>query len=265
MQRKNAGFSLVELSIVLVILGLLTGGILAGQSLIRAAEIRSVSTDSQRYQSSVQTFRDKYMAIPGDMRNAVRFWGAQSGSTADGVDSTCTSLTAAATGTATCNGNGNGQIAPNSVSECYETYRAWQHLANAGLVEGSYSGVGGPDGSCDGVTGVNTPRSRIANAGFYMTHSATWGVFAGAIKQNWVILGRERAAGLNNFAQDPVISPEAAWNLDTKLDDGKPLTGNVRQYPASTFANCASSDATSAEYVLTETGNTCIFVYGLGL
>lgn len=58
-------FSLVELSIVLVILGLLTGGILAGQSLIRAAELRAVSTEYSRYITATQSFRDKYFAVPG--------------------------------------------------------------------------------------------------------------------------------------------------------------------------------------------------------
>ena len=69
-------FSLVELSIVLVILGLLVGGILTGQSLIRAAELRSVTTEFSQYQTAVMTFRDKYFAIPGDMKNARDFWGA---------------------------------------------------------------------------------------------------------------------------------------------------------------------------------------------
>ena len=73
----RSGFSLVELSIVLVILGLLTGGILAGQSLIRAAELRSVATESQRYMAALNSFRDKYFALPGDMANATAFWGAQ--------------------------------------------------------------------------------------------------------------------------------------------------------------------------------------------
>ncbi|MFZ4541879.1 MAG: type II secretion system protein [Rickettsiales bacterium] len=54
-------FSLVELSIVLVILGLLVGGILSGQALIRASELRSVSTEQQRYFTAIQTFRDKYL------------------------------------------------------------------------------------------------------------------------------------------------------------------------------------------------------------
>ena len=73
---RPQGFSLVELSIVLVILGLLTGGILAGQSLIRASELRAATAEYQRYATSIQSFRDKYMALPGDMTNATRFWGS---------------------------------------------------------------------------------------------------------------------------------------------------------------------------------------------
>jgi hypothetical protein len=69
------GFSLVALSVVWVNLGLLTGGILTAQSLIRAAELRSITTDYNRFITASQTFRDKYFALPGDMRNATRFWG----------------------------------------------------------------------------------------------------------------------------------------------------------------------------------------------
>ena len=68
--RKNQGFTLVELSIVLVILGLLVGGVLTGQSLIRAAELRTVSTQYATFSTAVNTFRDKYFTIPGDMTNA---------------------------------------------------------------------------------------------------------------------------------------------------------------------------------------------------
>ncbi|MBY6117485.1 prepilin-type N-terminal cleavage/methylation domain-containing protein [Mameliella alba] len=72
----RSGFSLVELSIVLVILGLLIGGVLTGQNLIRAAELRSVMTEFKTYQTAVMTFRDKYFALPRDMTNATDFfWG----------------------------------------------------------------------------------------------------------------------------------------------------------------------------------------------
>ncbi len=98
------GFSLVELSIVLVILGLLTGGILSGQNLIRAAELRAVTTEFSAYQTAVMTFKDKYFALPGDMRNATDFWGSAGGSgvIGDGCEA------GTPTGTQTCNGNGDG-------------------------------------------------------------------------------------------------------------------------------------------------------------
>ncbi len=64
---------------MLVILGLLTGGILAAQSLIRAAELRSVNTEYNRYITASQAFRDKYFALPGDFSSATRFWSRMNG------------------------------------------------------------------------------------------------------------------------------------------------------------------------------------------
>lgn len=158
-------FSLVELSIVLVILGLLVGGVLAGQSLIRAAELRAVSTEYSRYTAAVNSFKDKYFAIPGDMNNAVRFWGAQAGGTADGSNTTCEALTTPATGTATCNGNGDGQVHQVSTG-WYERFRLWQHLANAGLIEGSYSGI-----SSDGVAAKRTLVLRFSKRAVFASAS----------------------------------------------------------------------------------------------
>jgi prepilin-type N-terminal cleavage/methylation domain-containing protein len=70
--RKQTAFSLVELSIVLVILGLLVGGVLSGQALIRASEMRSITAQANQYRAAIYSFRDKYFAIPGDMANARR-------------------------------------------------------------------------------------------------------------------------------------------------------------------------------------------------
>lgn len=114
-------FSLVELSIVLVILGLLTGGILAGQSLIRASELRAVVTEYERYIAASHTFRDKYMAIPGDMANATRFWGDDAALCADA------GITNGTPGT--CNGNANGSIGalrePGRRGKCSLTGSIW--------------------------------------------------------------------------------------------------------------------------------------------
>ena len=153
-QSHRHAFSLVELSIVLVILGLLVGGILAGQSLIRAAELRSITSQYAQYIAAVGAFRDKYFALPGDFTKATDFWTA-----ADVDPATC--RTAVGTGTATCNGNGNGVIASFTLG-VDEHFRAWQHLANAGLIEGTYSGVtGAAHVSEDANPGVNVPAGRL--------------------------------------------------------------------------------------------------------
>src|SRR5271155_2823005 len=64
------GFTLIELSIVLVIIGLIVGGVLVGQDLIRAAEVRATIAQIEKYNTAVNTFRGKYNALPGDMNAA---------------------------------------------------------------------------------------------------------------------------------------------------------------------------------------------------
>jgi prepilin-type N-terminal cleavage/methylation domain-containing protein len=260
-------FSLVELSIVLVILGLLTGGILAGQSLIRAAELRSVTVDFNKYQSAAMSFRDKYFALPGDMPNAVRFWGAQAGGTADGKDATCAALTTSSTGTATCNGDGDGTIDyDNSVDSPYEGFRAWQQLANAGLIEGQYAGVGFGSDQNFYTQRVNTPGSKISNGvwqiGYYSTflwspvssgHFISFGSIAGSFTGRW---------------HNEILSPEEAWNIDTKMDDGKPYTGKMVDIKSDSgylyTPNCTTNETSSAEYALTTSGAQCLAMFAAG-
>ena len=145
---RSSGFSLVELSIVLVILGLLVGGILSGQSLIRASELRSITTEYQRYTTAVGTFRDKYFALPGDMPNAQLFW------------------TTAPTG----DGDGDGLIENNSGdSELNEISTFWIDLTLAGLVEGSFSQTA----TTTMVAGTHNPRAKMSNAAWNVAHIGT--------------------------------------------------------------------------------------------
>lgn len=261
MRRNSTGFSLVELSIVLVILGLLTGGILAGQSLIRASELRAVSTEYQRYTAAIGSFRDKYFAMPGDMANAQKFWAA---GTCPGVAGT------AAAGV--CNGNGDGNIrydTPGLTSN--ELFGAWEHLALAGLVEGSYTGNTGDAGTSSvpaAIPGTNVPRSKLPNAG--------WTVYSLGVMPvadpNWAegdyatgyIFG---SLATNNVTFNPVLKPEEAWNIDTKMDDGKPSLGAVRSPESlgSSSASTACSDTnpstsspvSGASYALSLSGTNC--------
>ncbi|MFM9890457.1 MAG: type II secretion system protein [Rickettsiales bacterium] len=246
---KNA-FSLVELSIVLVILGLLTGGILSGQSLIRAAELRSVSSDYQKYITATQGFRDKYFALPGDMTNATAFWTSLAG---NGADSTCQN--AIPNGNATCNGNGDGVISLSNSNGVIESFRYWQHLSNAGLVEGSYNGQ-------LGITlGLNLPKSKINSASFYVF--AGGGYIAGSTFGFGGDYGNNFYSFVNTVSGLP-LKPEEAWNIDTKLDDGLPGGGRIYASKGDgTTIICTTGDNLSppadanATYVLSRTNKDC--------
>jgi prepilin-type N-terminal cleavage/methylation domain-containing protein len=209
------GFSLVELSIVLVILGLLTGGILTGQNLIRAAELRSVVTEFQTYQTAVQTFRDKYFALPGDMTNATSFWTQAAN---------CPGTSAQGTGSvSTCDGNGNGLLDSTTISN--EQFRAWQHLAMAGLVAGTYEGVEGGSGAAHHIGGFNAPQSKIAQGVWalkHRTHTGDGNFFDGDYG-NTLQLGGQRAT--NGSPYEPIFTPAEAWGIDKKIDDGIPSRG----------------------------------------
>lgn len=247
----NRGFSLVELSIVLVILGLLTGGILAGQSLIRASELRSVTTEYQRYTTATQSFRDKYFGLPGDITNATKFW------------TTAPSCPAAGTGTQTCDGNGDGVV--QSTGTSHEYFRYWQQLANAGLIEGTYTGVTSGANDYSAVLGTNVPRSKLGNAGWSLyRHStvtpASAAIFEGTYGTNFSF----GAQTINSHTFGPVLKPEECWNLDTKLDDGKPGTGMVTV--REDYTNChdmtpGATPASSANYRLNNTGADCSLMF----
>ncbi len=253
---KRAAFSLVELSIVLVILGLLTGGILSGQSLIRAAELRSASTEFSRYYSAAQAFRDKYFQLPGDFNNAQAFWGV-----ANATPATC--VTTASTDSKTCNGDSDGQLIPSAGSN--DSYRFWQHLANAGLIEGSYTGV--QDGTTNYSSTINnSPRSKV-NGGLWFVWN--WGTVSGnpnhfdGVYNNFFELG---AATANADPNTALFKPEELWNIDTKLDDGRPATGKVvaRGQTADGFTKCTDATVGStltANYLLSNSSLACIAIF----
>jgi prepilin-type N-terminal cleavage/methylation domain-containing protein len=256
---KEAGFSLIELAIVLVILGLLVGGIMTGQSLIRAAELRSVTSEFNGFVAATQTFRDKYFALPGDMTNATAFWGA-----AHATLATC--KTTAGTGTQTCNGNGDGFIGFSpTFSEWYETYLFWEHLANAGLIEGAYTGIISGGGSFHVTIGTNIPRSRISNAGWTLQSAGIAAGWWSTLNRDHMFqLGAPTSSGSSDVWNNGVIlKPDDAWNIDTKIDDGKPGTGTVMNFPAN--STCTTTDvAATAAYNLTNNSVVCAPMFKAG-
>ena len=113
--RKQNGFTLIEIAIVLVIIGLLLGGVLKGQELITSARVRNLISNQDGVKAAYFGFLDRYRALPGDY----------SGATVNIPN--CTGCQ---------NGDNNGQITTNGA--ILESISAWEHLSKAGFITGSY-------------------------------------------------------------------------------------------------------------------------------
>jgi len=145
--NKQSGFTLVEIAIVLVIIGLLLGGVLKGQELINSAKVKNMIGDFRTTSTLIYAYQDKYRALPGDDLGAVSHVGGQLATTP-------------ATGSARGDGRINGTW--NSTTTTDESYLFWEHVRRAGLAAGTTTTGGtdylprNADGGRLGVTG-DTP------------------------------------------------------------------------------------------------------------
>ncbi len=76
--RPVAGFTLMEMAIVLVIIGLIVGGVVLGRALLTTSQLQTVATDADNYITAVNNFKQQYQALPGDMPTATAQWGVDS-------------------------------------------------------------------------------------------------------------------------------------------------------------------------------------------
>lgn len=258
----NRGLSLVELSIILVIVGLIAGGIIVGQNVLRASEIRSLGTQGEEIERALLLFKTKYKAIPGDFRRATDIWGAADG--ADGLGADCTTVVNDGSSTATCNGNGNAEIQqqPGSAFR-YETWRAWQHLSNAGLIPGVFTGVAHTPSSTnrEAVPGENVPETNFDAVGFTLLYkdSSLWtNWFLNEFDTHVATVGQRS----NVETRDPFLSPSEMVSLESKFDDGKPGSGRIQTWTSGSLPNCVSStDPATATYLISnnEISDACSF------
>ena len=95
MKKQQTGFTLIELAIVLVIIGLLLGGVLKGQELINSAKVKNMASEMKNIQIYVYSYQDKFKAIPGDDKSATVHVGATKNGNGDGqIDGAWNSTTA---------------------------------------------------------------------------------------------------------------------------------------------------------------------------
>lgn len=231
---KSFGFTLVELAIVIVIIGLLVGGVMQGQELIQQAQIRTAIKDFVSFRAAYVTFKSKYDFVPGDSATASNF----------------------ISGAVNCSGNcRDGYLGTYS----NQSIRSLNNLTSAGLIKGNFPGTQA-DFSGGGCSKTECPIAAFSgNVYFPVTTNITNppSLSFDNTYRNGILI----YAGIN-IDSSAGISPETAYQLDLKMDDGVPAAGYILGIGAGGFwtlggYNSCSTTSGGTAYNLTITTKTC--------
>jgi len=209
--KAQKGFTLIEIAIVLVIIGLLLGGVLKGQELITSARVRNLISQQDGIKAAFFGFQDRYRAAPGDYSSAT-------------TNINCASC---------INGNGNGRVDDDVPTSRFESLYAWHHMNAAGFLNGSYV-TGATD---TGPTDANSPKNPYG-IHLQLIYDGIFGVLGTG------------SAPRHNIKSGSQIPVEILAEVDRKIDDGLPSQGSfqlsvyVGLGGAITPANCVKPAAT---------------------
>ena len=202
------GYTLVEISIVVVIISLIVGGVITGQELLRAASMRATIHQMETYQASLNNFRARFEALPGDLAVATSHFAANSWPL-------------------TVNGDGDGLIEDDDFSGSEtpageysgEVSQFWYQLHAADMLTDRFD-----NGS---TIGTSFPKLETGRGG----------VTVGAIDDStniWRLCAMSATVG-QAMVMENCLTPEEAASIDEKLDDGKPQMGSVIAVGGTTF------------------------------
>lgn len=230
MRKQQAGFTLIEIAIVLVIIGLLLGGVLKGQELITAARVRNLISNQDGIKAAYFGFLDRYRALPGDYSTA----NAQ----------------ANIPGCGGCfGGNANGQILTDGTSS--EAVHVWEHLSKAGFITGSYVSGAAVAAAATANTPTN-PYGSLIELEFDNTYREL---------NNG---GADTGTARHNLKTGGNIPSDIMAEVDRKVDDGLAGTGQFRQSTfgsAGTYATCtiAATGAWQSATPVADCGGALLF------
>lgn len=264
----RSGFTLLELSVTIIAIALLVGGVLSYDSLRKNAETQKVLDDYAKYHRAVDLFQEKYNALPGDMPNATALWDIANGT---GNDQLCyeTNSRTLVNPRRTCNGNGDGFIeAPQpsamggygNLWHVAERWRAWQHLANAGLIEGNYAGSNNGVDNAPYST-LNVPATGMDGVFAFMAHLSYTTTsdphhFPNVAPGNQITFSLDQSKLVSFF-------PRVFQRLDAKIDDGLPAQGKVTSYKSTSAfqPGCTTTNAADALYDVDSTRRSCVLLF----
>ncbi len=201
------GFTLIEITIVIMIIGLLIGGILVGKTMIAQQQIRSIMSDVLQLKAATNQFREKYQAWPGDFADGTRYWGGGTG-----------------------NGNGDGKIDNEGVSSPVGSLLAPHHLQLAGMLSG-FEFSKPLDQSLTvgsipvGVPGLNTPARSKQGYWFWYIESSSPPYYVYALQNGILVCG-----GTINYLRHcfgATLKLRHLLEFEEKYDDGYPIAGNI--------------------------------------
>ena len=209
--RRQAGFTLVELAVVLLIIGLIVGGIVRGQQLITSAQLNSIQTDANKVRTATVTFQDKFLALPGDLSDVSLL-------STDGLDNDPTA------------GNGDGRVecAGGTSGDCRlgsagdEAVQFWVHLGTEGLLPTDANAL-----NEQGIT-ADTAFETSFGGVFTVKHGIDTSNFLDTDRPNELLMMVGTANDLSSQANDkPILSSNDAARLDRKVDDGEATSGQM--------------------------------------
>ncbi len=208
-QMGKDGFTLIEIAIVVVIIGLLLGGVLKGQEMIRSARAHNIADQGNAVKAAILGFTDRYRALPGD------------------YDAATTNIPGISTdGDIGGNGDGNSRIGyndsnsagtPEVTNRQAEAGLAWHHLAQGGFISGSFDGES-----------ITDEDDWTCSSGTCMTNAFQAPLFLIYDDEQYGDTEASDTSQFNQLWSGKLIPIEIIAELDRKVDDGNPHTGNFR-------------------------------------